>query len=255
MLHRVHHLNLTVGEIAGATSVIVTGDPGRVERIARSEAFSNPRFVAQNREYCTWLATAHDRPVLVTSTGIGGPSLAIAVEELATLGVKTFLRVGTCGAIQPQIHVGDVVITTGGVRLEGTSSHYAPLEYPAVADPEVLFALMHSAKALNRVHHVGITCSSDTFYPGQERFDTYSKYVPRRFQGITEEWRQLHVLNYEMEAATLLAVCSVFGLRAGCVCGAVVNRTRSEQINTELVATAEGNAIQVATHAMASLCV
>ncbi len=247
-------MNLTNAEIAGATSCIVTGDPGRVERIARSEAFVNPHFLVESREFCSWLAYAEGKPVLITSTGIGGPSLAIAVEELAMLGVKTFLRVGTCGAIQPNIHVSDLVITTGGVRLEGTSSHYAPLEYPAVAHHEVLLALITSAKALNKVHHVGVTCSSDTFYPGQERYDTYSKYVPRRFQGSTEEWRQLHVLNYEMEASTLLTLCSVFGLRGGCVCGTVVNRTRSEQINTELVSTAEGNAIQVATHALASLC-
>jgi uridine phosphorylase len=207
----------------------------------------------EKREYNTWITYLNDKPILVSSTGIGAPSLAIAVEEFATLGVKTFLRVGTSGAIQPQIHVGDVVITTGGVRMEGASSHYAPIEYPAVAHHEVLLALLESAKQSNVTYHVGVTCSSDTFYPGQERYDSYTKYVPRRFQGITEEWRQLHVLNYEMEAATLLVLGSVMGLRAGCVCGVVVNRTRSEQINPELVATAEEHAIRVALGAVARL--
>jgi len=170
--------------------------------------------------------------VVVTSTGIGGPSATIAIEELAQVGIRVFVRVGTSGAIQPTINVGDVVITTGSVRLEGSSGHYAPLEYPAVADYHVLHALMEAAGEIGPREgfdfHAGITVSGDTFYPGQERYDTYSGYVIRRFQGTLEEWRRLHALNYEMESAAIFTACGTLGLRGGCVTGIVVNRAISE---------------------------
>lgn len=238
-MQTVYHLNLNASQIEGAKIAIMPGDPARVETIAQTPPFTNPRFLGQKREYCAWLAYMEETPVLVVSTGIGGPSLGIAVEELAMLGVRTMIRVGTCGAIQSDVHVGDALITSGAVRMEGTSSHYAPIEYPAVAHHEVVQALIAGAKQANIRYQVGITCSSDTFYPGQERYDSYTKYVPRRFQGITEEWRQLHVLNYEMEAATLLTLASVMGIRAGCVCGAIVNRTRSEMISAEALKAGE----------------
>ena len=247
-----YHLSLTAEHLEGATCAFLPGDPDRVPLLA--QAFDpQARMKARHREYHTWVGTLAGHPVAVTSTGIGGPSTAIAVEELAQLGVRTFLRVGTTGAIQEAIQVEDVVITTAAVRLDGTSTHYAPLGYPAVAHPEVLQACMDAARAVGVRHHVGITVSSDSFYPGQERYDTFSGYVIRSLRGSLEEWRRLGALNYEMEAATLLTVGSVLGLRCGCLCGVLVNRVRGERVDPAVVPRAEANAIRVAVAAMARL--
>jgi uridine phosphorylase len=224
-----------------------------VEELATSEVFTNARELANKREFRTWLAYIEGLPVLVTSTGIGGPSTSIAVDELAQLGIRTTLRVGTTGAIQPHVDVGDVIITTGAVRLDGASTHYAPIEYPAVAHHEVVHALVVAAREWRVPAHVGISCTSDTFYPGQERVDSYTGYVPRRLQGMTEEWRRLNVLNYEMEAATVLTLASTMGLRAGCVAGVVVNRTKGEHVLPEALRVAERNTVLVAAGAAAVL--
>ncbi|MBC7246767.1 MAG: uridine phosphorylase [Actinobacteria bacterium] len=246
----VYHLALYREATAGAEYALLPGDPARVEAIAATPPFEDARELACKREFRTWLGYVGGVPVLVTSTGIGGPSTSIAVEELAQLGVRTFLRVGTCGAIQPHVKVGDVVITTGAVRLEGASSHYAPVEYPAVAHHKVANALVRAAADLGVPHHVGITCSSDTFYPGQERTNSFSGYIPRRFQGITEEWRRLHVLNYEMEAATLLVMCGALGLRGGCVTGVAVRHAAGGRITPQALKKAEGNVVRVAARAL-----
>lgn len=241
-----YHLGLSEREILGAQIALLPGDPARVEKIAQT--LERGYFVASHREFCTWLGYIQDAPMAITSTGIGGPSTAIAVEELALLGVKAFLRVGTTGAIQPSINIGDVVITTGAVRLDGASVHYAPLEYPAVADYNLVWALVEAAQKLKIPYHIGITCSSATFYPGQERSDSFSQYILRELRGTKSEWQGLGVLNYEMEAATLLTMCSALGLRAGCVCG-VVDTPAQEQITSESLQRAEHNAIQVAVKA------
>ena len=207
----VFHLGLTRDQLQGATLAILPGDPGRVSKIA--ERFDDPTPLAANREYTSYLGFTGGTPVVVCSTGIGGPSTSIAVEELAQLGVRTFLRVGTTGAIQPDIAVGDVIVTTGSVRMDGASLHFAPLEYPAVAHFDCVTALVHAAREAGHTAHVGITVASDTFYPGQERYDTVSGYVRRSLQGSREEWAQLHVLNYEMESATLFTQCAANGWR------------------------------------------
>ena len=249
----VYHLALSTSMLEGATLALLPGDPGRVEALARSEVFTGARELANKREYRTWLGYVDGKPVLVTSTGIGGPSTSICIDELAQLGIRTMIRVGTTGAIQPHIDVADVIITTGAVRLDGASTHYAPIEYPAVAHHEVVQALVASAREWRLPAHVGISCTSDTFYPGQERVDSYTGYVPRRMQGMTEEWRRLNVLNYEMEAATLLTLASAMGLRAGCVAGVVVNRTKGEHVTAEALHAAERNTVLVASGAVASL--
>lgn len=252
-LRRVYHLDLEEESLEGATVAVLPGDPGRVEAIARTPPFERPRELAFKREYRSWLTYCHATPVIVTSTGIGGPSASIAVDELAQLGVRTLLRVGTTGAIQPDLQVGTVIITTGAVRLDGASTHYAPIEYPAVAHPDVVEAARAAARALEVPHRAGISASCDTFYPGQERYDSYSGYVPRRFQGATEEWRRLHVLNYEMEAATVLTLAAAMDLRAGCVAGVVVNRTRTESVTKEGLEAGESNAVRVAAATVARL--
>ncbi|NDL64535.1 uridine phosphorylase [Acerihabitans arboris] len=222
----VFHLGLTHSDLRGATLAIIPGDPQRVEKIARLMA--DPVHLATHREFTSWRAGLAGKTVIVCSTGIGGPSTSIAVEELAQLGIRTFLRVGTTGAIQPNIPVGDVLVTTAAVRLDGASLHFAPMEFPAVADFGCTTALVAAARHLGTGVHIGVTASSDTFYPGQERYDTFSGRVVNRFKGSMREWQDMGVMNYEMESATLLTMCAVQGLRAGMVAGVIVNRTQQE---------------------------
>lgn len=243
----VFHLGLTAGDLQGSTIAILPGDPGRVEKIA---AFlDSPQPLAAEREFTSAIGYLDDQPIIVCSTGIGGPSTSIAVEELAQLGVRTFLRVGTTGAIQPGIKPGDTIVTTGAVRLDGASQHFAPLEYPAVANYECTTALVEAARSLGSDPRVGITASSDTFYPGQERYDTQAGRVVRRFQGSLDEWRSLGVLNYEMESATLFTMCSANGWRAGCVAGVLVNRNDEEIPDESAAEGVEGTAIAIVVEA------
>ena len=243
----VFHLGLTKADLQGATLAIVPGDPERVKKIAA--LMDNPVHLASHREFTTWRAELSGKPVIVCSTGIGGPSTSIAVEELAQLGVRTFLRVGTTGAIQPDINVGDVLVTTGSVRLDGASLHFAPLEFPAVADFTCTTALVDAAKEAGARTHIGITASSDTFYPGQERYDTWSGRVVSRFQGSMKEWQEMGVLNYEMESATLLTMCASQGLRAGMVAGVIVNRTQQEIPDAETIKKTESDAVKIVVEA------
>lgn len=243
----VFHLGLTKADLQGATLAIVPGDPERVKKIAA--LMDNPVHLASHREFTTWRAELSGKPVIVCSTGIGGPSTSIAVEELTQLGVRTFLRVGTTGAIQPDINVGDVLVTTGSVRLDGASLHFAPLEFPAVADFTCTTALVEAAKAAGATTHIGITASSDTFYPGQERYDTFSGRVVSRFQNSMKEWQQMGVLNYEMESATLLTMCASQGLRAGMVAGVIVNRTQQEIPDAETMKRTESDAVKIVVEA------
>ena len=239
----VFHLGLTRDRLRGANIAILPGDPGRVHRIASE--LDSPEPLASNREFVSWIGFSNGTPIVVCSTGIGGPSTSIAVEELAQLGVRTFLRVGTTGAIQPNIGVGDVIVTTGSVRMDGASGHFAPYEYPAVAHYDCVEALVGAARDAGLPHHVGVTVASDTFYPGQERYDTVSGYVRRSLQGSRDEWAALHVLNYEMESATLFTQCATNGWRAGMVAGVLVNRTQQEIPSPEVHDQVEANAIDV----------
>lgn len=246
-MSNVFHLGLTKNDIQGATLAIVPGDPCRVEKIAM--LMEDPCHLVSSREFTSYLARLDDIPVVVCSTGIGGPSTAIAVEELAQLGVRTFLRVGTTGAIQPQINVGDILVTTGAVRLDGASQHFAPLGFPAVPDFQCTEALVAAAKHHNAKLHIGITASSDTFYPGQERYDTYSGYVLKELQGSMETWRHLGVLNYEMESATLLTMCAAQSLRAGMIAGVIINRTQQETPEKLIIRQTEERAIRIVIEA------
>lgn len=227
---------------------ILPGDPARVERIATAIG-PDHQALAQEREFTSYRANLDDRPVIVCSTGIGGPSTSVAVEELAQLGITTVLRVGTTGGIQPHIDCGDVVIMNAAVRLDGASLHFAPMEYPAVANFACTRALVDAADALGVRHHVGITASSDTFYPGQERYDTFSGHVTTRFRASMAEWVALGVLNYEMESATLFTMGNALGLRAGGVAGVIANRTRAEAPVESIVAETEARTIAVAVEA------
>jgi len=248
-MRKVYHLHLNRSQVRNSKIVLLPGDPFRVLKIAgkiKEQFGGKVQELAWKREYKTVLCSVEKKPVLVTSTGIGGPSTSIAVEELAMLGIKTFIRIGTTGAIQRGIRPGEVIVTTGSVRLDGASTHYAPIEYPAVAHHEVVDALVKAAHKSRVRYHVGITASSDTFYPGQERYDSFTGYVPKRFQGSMKEWQRLNVLNYEMESSAVLTLCSAMGLRGGCVCGVIINRTVKDKITEEALKVAEVNAIKVA---------
>ncbi|MEW6381924.1 MAG: uridine phosphorylase [bacterium] len=248
----VYHLKLHQEMLEGAEFALLPGDPARVEKIALSYD-RQARHLASHREFTSFLGYLDTVPVLTMSTGIGGPSTAIVVEELAMLGVDTFIRIGTTGAIQKNIQVQDVIITTASVRLDGTSTHYAPIEYPAVAHYLIVQALVAAARSLNIPHHVGITASSDSFYPGQERYDSFSGSVIRKFQGSLKEWQTLGVLNYEMESSTLFTVCSALGLRAGCISGVIVNRVVENQIQEDAISPAEEKTMRVAVEALRRL--
>ncbi len=248
----VYHLDLSDEKIQGARIALLPGDPFRSQIIAEtiSSAYKTGcEKLAWKREFCTYIAGIKNQKILVTSTGIGGPSTSIAIDELAQLGVTTFLRVGTTGAIQEYIDIGDVIITSGSVRLDGASTHYAPIEYPAVAHHEVLNALINGAKKINARYHVGVTASSDTFYPGEERQDSFTKYILRRFQGSTAEWQKLHVLNYEMESSTVLTLTASMGLRGGCVTG-VVNKQNRGKISAGDLKAGEEMVVKVAAAAL-----
>ena len=244
-----YHVGLSREMLQGAEYALLPGDPGRVEMLAK--AIGPAQFLAAHREYTSWLADVEGKKVLVCSTGMGGPSVAIGLEELARLGIKNFIRVGTTGSIQEHVNLGDVIINNAAVRLDGTSAHYAPVNFPAVADLKLTNALVYTAEELEIPHHVGISVSSDTFWPGQERYDSFTGYVPRRFRGTMQEWQALGVLNYEMETATLFVVAQAFGLHAASICGVVAKRTESESVAPpDVYALASERFCNVVSHAL-----
>jgi len=203
-----HHIQCKPGDVG--RYVLLPGDPGRVPLIAA--ALDDARLVASNREYMTYTGSLLGEPVSVTSTGIGCPSTAIAVEELAALGADTFIRVGTSGPMQPFIQQGDVIITSAAVRDEYTSQQYLPLSFPAVADLDVVLALRTAARRRGTRHHVGVSHSKDSFF-GQHQPQRMP--VGRELQDRWNAWVQAGVMCSEMEASTLFVLARLFGRRAG----------------------------------------
>jgi uridine phosphorylase len=218
-----YHIEVGPGDVADA--VLLPGNPERVDTI--TALWDEHEEVAHHREYRTATGSYEGTPISVTSTGIGSPSAAIAVEELARAGVETFIRVGSCGAIQPEMDVGDLVITTGGVRQEGTSDEYVREDYPAVADHEVVAALVAAAERLDYDYHVGVTMSADSFYAGQGR-PGFEGFEAAGSDELVAELQDANVKNIEMEASALLTIASVYGLRAGAVCSVYANRVTGE---------------------------
>ena len=220
---RPYHIRLTredVGRIA-----LLPGDPGRVAKIA--ERLTSPKPLGSHREYTAWGGKVGGEKVAVVSTGIGGPAAAIAVEELARLGVRVMIRVGTCGAIQPSIKPGSLIIADAAVRMDGTSSQYVHGGYPAAATPEVAMALSDAAASLRKVSAVGITASTDSFYVGQGR-RAFGGYISSANANVVEEMRAARVLCFEMESATLFTLGRLFGLKTGAVFAVVGNRISDE---------------------------
>ena len=245
-----YHIGISGNQIDGASYALVPGDPGRVEGLAKALE-ENAYFLSSHRDYTSWLAHVKGEAVVVMSTGMGGPCVSFAVEELARLGVTTFIRVGTTGSIQEDLDLGDLVINKGAVRKDGASLSYAPLAYPAVADLETTLALETAAEELGVPFRTGISVSTDSFWPGQERYDSFGGYVLRRLRGALEDYRHIGCTNYEMENATLFTLTSVLGLKGGSVCGVVAKRTDSESVAPrEVYELAEKRFRQVARRAL-----
>ena len=200
---------------------ILPGDPGRCQAIAAH--FDNARKVQQNREYVTYTGTLLGETVSVVSTGIGGPSASIAMEELTAIGADTFVRVGTCGGIALDVQSDDVVIATGAIRMEGTSKEYAPIEFPAVPDFAVLSALVEAARERGSRWHAGVVECKDSFY-GQH--DPARMPVSYELQNKWEAWKRLGTLASEMESAALFTVAAALGVRCGSCFHVVWNQER-----------------------------
>lgn len=214
-----YHIQCAPGDVG--RYCILPGDPGRCERIA--QWFDDPVHVVTNREYVTYTGTLLGEKVSVVSTGIGGPSAAIAMEELAAIGADTFIRVGTCGGIKLDVRSNDVVVATGAVRMEGTSREYAPIEFPAVPDWRVLSALTQAAQRSGKPWHAGVVQCKDSFY-GQHSPQRMP--VSYELEQKWQAWKRLGVLASEMESAALFTVAASLGVRCGATFHVVWNQER-----------------------------
>ena len=221
-MEKLYHIGLD--DTHGAKIAILPGDPGRVEKIARY--LDHPRYLGTSREYTSWVGELNGEKVLVMSTGMGGPSTAIGVEELVMTGVDTFIRIGTCGGMQTKVIGGDLVIANGAIRAEGTSREYIPIEYPAISDFDVTSALVQASKTLGKTYHTGVVQCKDSFY-GQHDPDRMP--VSYTLNNQWDAWIKAGCLASEMESATLFAVSSVLGVRAGCILSVVWNQEREKQ--------------------------
>ncbi len=234
------------------TLVLLSGDPDRSAHIA-NDHLQEAHVLSTNRGLHSYLAKLpNGRSVICATSGMGGPSASIVVNELAQVGVKTIIRIGTTGSIQSSVRAGSVVISSGALSRHGAALDIAPVEFPAVADPFLTVMLAEAAQEIGTTAHVGITASVDTFFEGQERTESSANpHLQRWLQGITDEYRDLGILNYEMEAATLFKQCSVYGISAGCICAVIAQRTASELIVADQKEAAIEAAINVALAAAA----
>lgn len=245
-ISRQYHIQVANGEVG--RYVILPGDPKRCKKIA--QYFKNPVMIADNREFITYTGTLDGVKVSVTSTGIGGPSAAIAMEELARCGADTFVRIGTCGGIQPEVKSGDIVVATGAVRMEGTSKEYAPIEYPAVADLMVVNALASAAKEKDCEFYTGVVQSKDAFYGQHE-----PEMMPAGYELINkwEAWKKLGCLASEMETAALYIVAAKLHVRVG-ACFLVMANQEREKLGLENPVVHDTDmAVQVAVEAIRKL--
>ncbi len=214
-----YHIQTRPGDVG--RYVIMPGDPKRCEKIAKH--FDDAKLIADSREYVTYTGYLDGEKVSVTSTGIGGPSASIAMEELVKCGSDTFIRVGTCGGIDLNVESGDVVIATGAIRMEGTSKEYAPIEFPAVADLDITNALVEASKKLGVKYHTGVVQCKDAFY-GQHSPEK----MPVSYELLNkwEAWKRLGCKASEMESAALFVVASHLRVRCGSNFLVVANQER-----------------------------
>ncbi len=218
-LEKQFHIRCAPGDVG--RYCIMPGDPGRVPAIAA--LFDDAKQVACNREYNVWTGTLLGEKVTACSTGIGGPSASIAMEELHKCGADTFIRTGTCGGIDVNVQSGDIVVATGAIRFEHTSVEYAPIEFPAVADFEIVDCLARATKAMGKPLHTGIVQCKDSFY-GQHSPDASPVYYELKQKW--ESWKRLGAKASEMESAALFIVAAALGCRCGSCFHVVWNQER-----------------------------
>lgn len=243
---RQYHIQVAQGEVG--RYVIMPGDPKRCVKIA--QYFDDLVLIADNREYITYTGTLDGVKVSVTSTGIGGPSASIAMEELCRCGADTFVRIGTCGGMQTEVKSGDVVIATGAIRMEGTSKEYAPIEYPAVADLEVTNALVSAAKTKGFPYHAGVVECKDAFYGQHE-----PEKMPVGYELLSkwEAWKMMGCLASEMESAALFIAAGKLRVRVGSCFLVVANQEREKLGLENPVVHDTDMAIQAAVEAIRNL--
>ena len=240
------HIRCKAGDVG--RYCILPGDPGRCAAIAAR--FEKAEQVSQNREFTVYSGVLAGERVSVCSTGIGGPSAAIAMEELIAIGAHTFIRVGTCGGMALPVRAGDVIIATGAIRMEGTSREYAPIEFPAVPDFATTCALVDAARALGKPFHTGAVQCKGSFY-GQHTPETMP--VEPELLYKWEAWKRLGALASEMESAALFTVAAARGVRCGAVFCALWNQEREKAgLDQDAVFDAEG-AITVGVEALRRL--
>lgn len=241
-----YHIQVGKGDVG--RYVILPGDPKRCAKIAKY--FDDPVLVADSREFVTYTGYLDGVKVSVTSTGIGGPSASIAMEELTMAGADTFIRIGTCGGMQLEVKSGDIVIANGAIRMEGTSKEYAPIEFPAVADIRVTNALIQAAEELESPWHVGVVQCKDSFY-GQHSPER----MPVSYELLNkwEAWKRLGCLASEMESAALFIVASHLRVRAGSCFLVMANQEREKEGLENPVVHDTDMAIRVAVQAIRNL--
>lgn len=218
---RQFHTDLVRGDVG--RYVLLPGDPKRCKKIAKY--FDDAQLIADAREFVTYTGWLNGVKVSVCSTGIGGPSASIAMEELAAVGADTFIRVGTCGGMDINVKSGDLIVATGAVRMDGTSKEYAPIEFPAVPDLDVTNALVQGARKIGAPYHTGVVQCKDAFY-GQHRPETLpnGEELLRKW----DAWLKLGVKGSEMESATLFTVASYLHVRCGTILLTVQNQEREK---------------------------
>ena len=242
-LEKQYHINCVPGDVG--RYCVLPGDPGRCEAIAA--LFDHGKFVSQNREYVVYTGTLLGEKVSVCSTGIGGPSAAIAMEELTAIGADTFIRVGTCGGIDLNVQSGDIVVATGAIRFEHTSLEYAPIEFPAVADLGIVNALVEAAQAMGKPCHAGVVQCKDSFY-GQH--DPAASPVYYELQQKWESWKRLGVKASEMESAALFVVAAALGCRCGSCFHVVWNQEREAAGLDQKMSEDTSTSVRVAVEAL-----
>lgn len=248
MSERMYHVGFGLAQLPdpAPTFAFLSGDPDRA-RVVATEHLAGGEVLSEHRGLHSYVGRLDGTAVLSCTSGMGGPSTSIVVNELAQLGVRTIVRIGTTGSIQAKVRAGDVVITSAALCRQGAALDIAPVEYPAAANPFLTVTLSRAADALGVAHHVGITASVDTFFEGQERSKASANpHLLRQLIGMTDEFRRLGILNYEMESGTLFKQCSVYGLAAGCVLAVIAQRTEGESVLMDTKDVAIDRAIRVA---------
>lgn len=254
---RFYHIGFGRRELGDTppTAALLCGDPQRTKRMAMAtEGVTCLATLSENRGLNSYLCRmVSGRYFIAATSGMGAPSLSIVVNELFAVGIRTLIRVGTSGGIAEHVKVGDLVISSAALTRQGAALDIAPVEYPAAADPFITVALATAAEQFGMRAHLGLTASVDTFYEGQERSDSANPHLLRVLQGVTEEYRQLRILNYEMETGTLFKMGLAYGFAAGCVCAVLAERLVTEAVDLKRKQRAEQDAVRVALAALETL--